>query len=886
MTPRRRRAARSHLLLLAALTGLLVAALGLVLPGSGTTGRATAAALPPGVTDSAVTVPGDAAFPDLRFTVGQTKNLVNQVVTVSWTGAAPTAPATGTFALNYLQIMQCWGDSARGPDRAQCAFGGNAAFDSRGGDFTAGRQLNYGNLVDPAEQLKLGAQQNTLYAPFTSVTGKTVSSNANEFYDSSTTNEIAYGRTGKDGTGQQFFEMHTDRENQGLGCGAPDGTAAKAPRSCWLVVVPRGDHEVDGSVRTGTPTNRLESSPLSASNWAHRLAVPLTFESVGDVCTLGGKERPTIGVENAAEAIGRWQPTLCAHGGATFGYSQVGDSVAERQLLSDAPGLAFVDRPLPEGSVPADHPIAYAPVALSGLTLSFVIESQTAKDAPEELRLKDGSRVTTLNLTPRLVAKLVTQSYSQGVNPSVRYLKDNPPDLTRDPDFLAVNPDFAHLTFRGIGDVILPAGLSEANHRLWEWIAADNDARDFVAGLPDPNGMRVNPFFHGLSIPRDDFPKLDPYCQTFTTGPAPLCTLDAHPYADSRHVGTRAVSRGDTLSRSAWDPNAIPPSYKKSPPQPGGSRALIAFSDTTTSERYATLTARLRNAAGEFVAPDRAGLLAGLREMRAAAGGVLVPDFTSQAKDAYPLTALTYAATAPAQLSAVEGADYANLLLYAVGAGQKPGVEPGTLPAGFVPLPEALRAPARALALQLRAPHALPSPSTAGAAPTARVGATPSVALPAVPAAPARAATSTVGAAAAPRPAVAPPAPAPVPAQGAPNGSAPTGSGPNAGLAPAAPPAPAPPGTAAAFAQVATVARTPGDTPGASRYAFVAALLLGGLAALAARVLPRLAGGTAYTVLPPGATAPPQLDGDSPRTAPGRPGISQGSHRTSEGKTT
>ena len=70
--------------------------------------------------DSAVTLSGKGEFSGLQVTVSQTENLVNQAVRVSWTGGTTTYPTSGTFGYNYLQIMQCWGDSPDGPDREQC----------------------------------------------------------------------------------------------------------------------------------------------------------------------------------------------------------------------------------------------------------------------------------------------------------------------------------------------------------------------------------------------------------------------------------------------------------------------------------------------------------------------------------------------------------------------------------------------------------------------------------------------------------------------------------------------------------------------------------------------------------------------------------------------
>src|SRR5262249_16020002 len=130
------------------MVGLLAMILGAavvsVLPSSP---LAHAAAADPAQGDSSVTMSGkpDGPFKDLRVTVSQTKNLINQVVKVSWIGATLTTPLTG-FDINYLQIMQCWGDDP-GPDRTQCQLGGlshTSAVGSIAGTYVLSRQFDSG----------------------------------------------------------------------------------------------------------------------------------------------------------------------------------------------------------------------------------------------------------------------------------------------------------------------------------------------------------------------------------------------------------------------------------------------------------------------------------------------------------------------------------------------------------------------------------------------------------------------------------------------------------------------------------------------------------------------------------------------------------------------
>ncbi|TXS48584.1 hypothetical protein EAO75_16820 [Streptomyces sp. uw30] len=681
---------------------------------------------------SDVTVSGDGPFSDLKVTVSQTHNLVNQVVKVSWKGGAPTVSDT-TYAANYLQIMQCWGDERGGPDPEQCQFGGSSALGAGAGSQAAGaytntRQLSYGGLKDPAQELPPASGTGISYVPFRSVTGDVITKgNWNEFYDVNTSNEVPYARTGPDGTGEVYFEAQTGLEAPGLGCGeVPAGASgATAGRKCWLVVVPRGESEVDATPYTARSSGLLESSPLSASNWKHRLVVPLGFEPMGRFCPIGADERGTLGNEIVAEVVTRWQPALCQSGGKTiYGYAQVTDDTARAKLVSGSPGMVFLGRPATDDQVPAGQRPVYAPVALSGLTLGFFIESQAAFNAPAAVKARDGARLTSLDLTPRLVAKLLTESYQDGNSRLAPSTEANPFNLGTDPEFLKYNPGYKDLSFGGsLGDALVPEALADATWELWNWVRQDPAAREFLSGTADNagrygdaafSGMKVNPHYKDMELPREEFPKSDPFCQQFQDHPDhPLCIQDKHPFATDLHAAARAAARGDTLARTNWDNTATPPGYKKNPPQPAGKRAVLALTDTATAARYGLVTARLQNAAGRFVSPDTRGLLAGQAAMKASGvSGVVIADPATRSRDAYPLTLMTYAATVPEKLTAQEGQDYAALLKYAAGDGQRPGVAAGTLPEGYAPLPADVRGRTRAAAEAIAARAGAPAPGT------------------------------------------------------------------------------------------------------------------------------------------------------------------------------
>jgi hypothetical protein len=231
------------------------------------------------------------------------------------------------------------------------------------GTWVRSRQVTYdAPLTDPKETFRppAGGAQNA-FVPFWAVgrdrpTGP-ATSNSNDFFDSQVTNEIPLARTHADGTGQESFEVETVCEAAGLGCGDPiiKGGATRG-RSCWLVIVPRGNIEVDGSVRSGAnDTDRLNSSPLSQSNWDNRIVVPLEFRPVDQYCPIGAPERRVIGHELATDAVHSWEPALCASGGARYSYIQLSDDVTRSQVVGGAGSLlALTTNPIPPDQVPGD----------------------------------------------------------------------------------------------------------------------------------------------------------------------------------------------------------------------------------------------------------------------------------------------------------------------------------------------------------------------------------------------------------------------------------------------------------------------------------------------------------------------------------------------------
>ncbi|MFE6284890.1 hypothetical protein [Streptomyces sp. NPDC057877] len=670
------------------LAGLVVALL--PLPSATTTAQAA--------DGSAVTVTGKKGeyddFSDLKVTVHQTRELRSQGVRITWEGGEPT-PA-GTFNYNFLQIMQCWGDDPDGPDREQCVLGGTGT-GSVPGAFTTSRGVNtdqdtYGN--DPDETEYTGSRA---FVPFQPVGGlpATTSERDPTYFGPLDTNEQVANRTFGNGRGEVTFEVQDGIEAPHLGCGTDTARAGGAPdpRRCWLVIVPRGVHEADGTDVTNPGDGRsphLSSSPLSTTNWAQRMVVPLDFQPVGEFCTAGQAELPMSGSELVTDAVTSWQPRLCSVADRAYAFTQRGEEEARNEVLStseETPVLGFTVDPVAQAEGAPD--IVHAPVAVSGLAIVFFVETPSGV-------------VQDMKLTPRLVAKMLTHSYTDDVSLAEppEHVRGNPASILDDEEFKKVNPEFPEVDARQLRTLMVPLQSSDTTRLIWNWLQSDQEAKEFLAGQPDAWGTRINPHFEDLNLAENttlaDFPKVDPTTTPALANSTPPLTYgitDLDPYTSDLHDGAVRTRRGNNNRTIQWAPGdgQVPAKLINDPPV-SGRRAVMAIVDAVSAERYGLATAALRNADGTFVEPSADSLTAGAAALRPSSvdAAVLAPDPARAKGGAYPLTAVAYAAASTGQGAGTRKA-YAEFIRYAAGPGQTTGVAAGELPPGYAPLPTALR---------------------------------------------------------------------------------------------------------------------------------------------------------------------------------------------------
>jgi len=532
-------ASRRRAVLLVRLTALLVAASAAV----GLAVTAPIASPASGATSSELTVrwlddpssastfqpersassPHFADFDGLSVTVSQTQDLGDQAIRVSIDGFAATKPGPsdfGTNGQNFVQAMQCWGPDPLADDfRETCQWGGRYT-DNNG----LGSSIWIDTTMRVAPRDVTVNAPNAVDVPFRAIDGRVFSGRQVlrdpdgagplpetpaytllDLIGPSTTNEVTSARIGADGSGFFDFETQTADQAPHLGCGTPEA------ERCWLVIVPRGTvfgGEGEACSSYLDPRNDYEpyrlhqrnalqgGSPLNpgCDYWQNRVVVPLDFRPVGSTCEVGAAEQRVIGSELMVAAMSSWQPDLCSALGTTFNFATNADSLARARLLEGQATLAYTGFPISPGELATDEERAllaetelqYAPVAISSIVVGFYAE------------LPDG-RIEELTLSPRLLAKLLTQSYRftvpsnssdnvksfahlPTVNQSYRY-------FNADPEFRALNPE-NWPSFTENPAVILPGpGGADAFRQLWRWIQADDEAAAFLAGEPDEWGI-------------------------------------------------------------------------------------------------------------------------------------------------------------------------------------------------------------------------------------------------------------------------------------------------------------------------------------------------------------------------------------------------------------
>ncbi len=545
-----------------------------------------------------------------------------------------------------------------------------------------------------------------------------------------------YAPTGADGKGTAGFDIWTAAENGSLGCSntvpcsleiipimgiSCDPTAKGLPVDdqppAEEVDADAGACEATGLYAPGQPfstdhrfdpTNDPVIGALwwSASNWRNRVSVPLTFAPPANVCDTLDNRIPVdiYGSELMNQASLLWQARFCQDS-KLFKYQHVstGEPQAESALANGSISAALVSNPPSSYAIPTVN----APVSVTGFAISFAVDGA------------DGHPYANLKLTPRLLAKLLTESYWGQISlqrdfarlpASNKYAKmaKNPQDIAVDPDFTRLNPGIGVPTETQASATLLAlSGNSDVMYALTSYINADPDARAFLNGTPDPWGMTVNPSYKGITLPRGVWPLQDTFlspdidlggCLRNDDGnivPVPILPLIAAPMATLAGIAQAmqfAIANPQTACSPVLQANTnkiIGGTLKATGRQPTGRQFMLGVTAVGDATLYGLHSASLQSSPGHFVAPTVASMRAAIVTAKENTSTHTWPMAYAKLRTvaaAYPGTMVVYALIPATGVDATTAGELAKFLLYATSDGQKPGEDIGQLPPGYLPM--------------------------------------------------------------------------------------------------------------------------------------------------------------------------------------------------------
>jgi hypothetical protein len=571
-------------------------------------------------------------------TVSQTRNLANEMVHVSWTGFTPSSEVLYDQTVTDYPVMVAECNTAHPRRLSQCYGANNGGVQGAFGPF---------------------GPMNT-----------------------------AYATTTKRGTGQLDVQILTLAENQMLGC--------SVTHRCSLVIVPAQggntltsppdcrDHSIDTA---GTDVGQFAfSSDTGACSWDKRIIVPLSFIRAPDNCTIKKASFAAIGSPMLLRAMNQWRAGLCA-GSNPIAFT-FNAAITEPEAIADLPSglgdIALTTRPATT-KLATNKTYTYAPVAISSVAIAYWVDNPL-----------NGQPVRNLKLDPLLVTKLLTQSYNfdnDGCGHGSIHNKaigcdaavdGNPLTLFADPDFKHLNPHVPG-PFGGGASFQVPTVESGHSDMTWEvtrWIANNHAAQNFMAGHFDRFGMHLNTDYLGLKYPLDSFTGQDSYpVIAHKYSPVFPLSLVASYQAQNWEPGTQFEK--DQFGNFPRDPIEIP-----------GERALFAILDDADAAAFRFPVARILNHTGRYVVPSNRTMTAALPAMVGTGGTHITQHvrYAKVAKNAYPLTMVIYAMVPTSGTKSAKAAAIAHFLDFVAGPGQMPGLLPGRLPPGYLPLPSKLRA--------------------------------------------------------------------------------------------------------------------------------------------------------------------------------------------------
>ncbi|WKN48716.1 hypothetical protein [Nocardioides sp. Arc9.136] len=507
--------------------------------------------------------------------------------------------------------------------------------------------------------------------------------------------------TEPDGTGSVQLEVRSDTENESLGCNhevacsvvvipivglscdAPSEPATAGDQACR-----KGGRFAPGSSNYSNEGIDQAVGPAlwwAESNWRNRFAIPITFGLPPDTCDIRDPRPPTgfYGSELLAQAATQWSPAYClAKDRFKYQLNQMSDEAGWNLMESGGGAAAAVSS---EHQRRGTDPVGYAPTAVTGFSIAYVV------DEPD-----NGGEYSRLRLNARLVAKLMTQSYlGSDLGRGHPGIGGNPLAIMNDPEFQQLNPGLSTTTQEAGAALLSLSNSSDVVEQVTAYLAEDPDARAFLSGKPDKWGMKVNPEYEGIEVPRSEWPLLDTYVpETENTcrqeNPAVYFTQLAAPVTTLRKISEALLDAWPNVqTRCELDQSAQQYKLGRVDRQSFGSRFMLGITSLGDAARYGLRSAALETKPGRYVAPTDASLGAAVRlAEQAEPMQPFVLDQADVRKDgaAYPGTMVVYTAARLRNLPKADATKVAQFIRVSTTEGQRPGSGNGELPEGYLPI--------------------------------------------------------------------------------------------------------------------------------------------------------------------------------------------------------
>ena len=420
--------------------------------------------------------------------------------------------------------------------------------------------------------------------------------------------------TAADGTGSAQFEVRPASNLPQLGCSATN--------PCSMLV-----YENDA----------LPIQPGSLP--AARVVIPITFApSQADCPTITDFDVRVDGSATAAGLFYSWAAQICqGDSSVVLDYTETSSTTGRENFLAGLIDFGVTALPATEEELshhPEHRDYSYAPIAASAVVVAYNLTDPFT-----------GLRVENLVVSPRLVARLVTNSSVE--------------TIVRDRELLNINPTVRFPT-NGINPILVRAERNAATTILTSWMSADPEAKKFLANT-DTWRVALNSSYVGYSYPRDAFELVD---------------------NDSRYLPRQGQKNIATRMFYGVSPTGTQAEVTSA-------RGVIGIVDLPTAKRFGLQVAGLLMPNGSVVQGTDDSILRGIADADLSAAGTLVADPTPEDPLAYPMIKVDYAMVPKTFDTEEKIADVRRVLNYAVGDGQS------LLPSGYITLPDLMRAETR-----------------------------------------------------------------------------------------------------------------------------------------------------------------------------------------------